>query len=146
MYEVFLLGIPVIFYIYHKYLINKYKRVMYRKHTFRRELYCGNKNCFIMIHGTTGSSDNYNNIIENLRSDCHYITYDLYGRGLSTHPYTEHGIDLYVNQLNDIVIKNSNKNIYLIGYSLGAIIAQEYKNRYPDKIQSLLLVAPAGIT
>lgn len=145
MYGLFLLGIPILFYIYHNYLIKKYKRDKYRKRTFRRELYHSNKNCFIMIHGTTGNSNNYNNIIERVRSDCHYILYDLYGRGLSTYPYTEHGTDLYVDQLNDIVVKNSNKNIYLIGYSFGAIIAQEYKNKYPDKIQSLLLIAPAGI-
>jgi pimeloyl-ACP methyl ester carboxylesterase len=98
-----------------------------------------------MIHGTTGSSDNFNSIIETLPNNNQYIVYDLYGRGLSSHPYMEHNIDLYIQQLHEIISKCPNKTFHLIGYSFGGIIAQEYKKKFPEYIKSILLVAPAGI-
>lgn len=135
--------IPLLFYVCHIYLIKRDRFTTIRTHM--RELYLNNNNCFIMIHGATGCSNNFNTIIETLPANNHYIVYDLYGRGSSCHPYIEHNIDLYIQQLHEIISKYPTKKIHLIGYSFGGIIAQEYKKKFPENIQSILLTAPAGI-
>lgn len=140
----FILCIPFLFYLYHKRLIKKNQYI--KKRTYKKEIHSDCNKCVVFIHGTTGSSNNFDDIIDKLPKNIHYISYDLYGRGLSIHKYMEHDINLYVNQLHEIIKEIDNKKeIHLVGYSYGGLIAHEYKKKNPDRIRSIVLVAPAGM-
>ena len=76
------------------------------------------------------------------------LRYDLYGRGYSDRPQTEYDLDLYVDQLHELLYKiKIDDPIYLVGLSQGAPIVAAYANRYPDQVEkspSLTLNNPCG--
>ncbi|NIO11123.1 MAG: alpha/beta fold hydrolase, partial [Deltaproteobacteria bacterium] len=64
----------------------------------------------------------------------------------SDRPDVPYDIDLYVNQLDDLLSGLSIKfPVALVGWSLGGMISVVYAARYPKIIDRLILIAPAGI-
>lgn len=71
------------------------------------------------------------------------LRFDIYGRGYSDRPDTNYTLDLFVNQLEDLLQKlEIDQPIHLLGLSMGGPITAEYANRHPDSIRSLTLVDP----
>ena len=72
------------------------------------------------------------------------LRFDLYGRGYSDRPNTNYSLDLYIRQIHEMMIYLGieNEPINLVGLSLGGPIAASYINKYPDQIQSLVLIDP----
>jgi pimeloyl-ACP methyl ester carboxylesterase len=73
------------------------------------------------------------------------LRYDLFGRGFSDRPDVIYNEDLYQNQLYDLLdsLKISGK-INLVGLSMGGVIAMNFADCYPDKVEDLALIDPAG--
>jgi len=71
------------------------------------------------------------------------LRFDLYGRGLSDRPESDYGMQLYVNQLNELLkALDINEQINVIGLSMGGAVATHFINRYPDKVSKLVLIDP----
>jgi pimeloyl-ACP methyl ester carboxylesterase len=68
------------------------------------------------------------------------VTVDMRGAGESDKPADNYTIDLYVNDLNSIIEELQEKNIVLVGESMGAQIAIKYVIAYPEKVSKLVLV------
>jgi len=74
------------------------------------------------------------------------IRYDLFGRGFSDRPRVRYNIDLFVNQLRDLLDKlRFKRNVNLIGLSMGGPITATFTARFPDRVKSLTLIDPAGV-
>ena len=74
------------------------------------------------------------------------LQYDLFGRGYSERPRNPYDIDLFIEQLNELLIALSiNLPVTLIGWSLGGMISTIYAARYPNDIERITLIAPTGI-
>ncbi len=71
------------------------------------------------------------------------LRFDLFGRGLSDRPDEEYGLDLFSDQLNDLLIGlKVNRPIQLLGLSMGGPVVTRFTNRYPEKVNSLILQDP----
>ena len=68
------------------------------------------------------------------------ITVDMRGTGESDKPADNYTLDLYVDDLDSIIEELQEKNIVLIGESMGASIAIKYVTKYPGKVSKLVLV------
>lgn len=68
---------------------------------------------------------------------------DLRGCGDSEHPKTGYDIDTLIDDLSQLVTEIGVAKFHLVGHSLGGALAQEFCYRFPEKIISLTLVAPA---
>jgi len=68
------------------------------------------------------------------------VTVDMRGAGESDKPADNYTIDLYVEDLNSIIEELQEKNIVLIGESMGAQIAIKYVITYPEKVSKLVLI------
>jgi pimeloyl-ACP methyl ester carboxylesterase/predicted amidohydrolase len=68
------------------------------------------------------------------------VTVDMRGAGESDKPADNYTIDLYVDDLNSIIEELLEKNIVLIGESMGAQIAIKYAIKYPEKVSKLVLI------
>ncbi|WP_319404667.1 alpha/beta hydrolase [uncultured Desulfosarcina sp.] len=101
----------------------------------------------VLIHGIGGPFGIWSKIVDSLTSHgFRVLQYDLYGRGYSDRPDLNHDIDLYINQLDDIIKELSIKiPVTLVGWSLGGMIAINYAAKFPKKTDQLALIAPAGI-
>lgn len=74
------------------------------------------------------------------------LRYDLFGRGLSDRPHTRYNIDLFVNQLHDLLDElRLSRPVHLIGLSMGGPITGTFTARFPDRVKSLTLIDPAGV-
>jgi len=76
----------------------------------------------------------------------------MYGRGHSDAPITAYSEYLFVNQTEELIralekkgILSPNQKFDFFGYSLGGAVAVVYSVSYPERIKSLMLMAPAGL-
>lgn len=93
------------------------------------------------LHGFTGSSKDWDEIIPSINSSFHSISVDLTGHGKTSSPndityYSPQGI---TEQLLKVVDHFSNDKVILCGYSMGGRAALNFAVKYPEKIKGLIL-------
>jgi pimeloyl-ACP methyl ester carboxylesterase len=75
----------------------------------------------------------------------HVLRYDLFGRGFSDRPQRHYDIELFVQQLTDLLdALRITQPVNLIGLSLGGPIASTFTIRHPGRVNKLVLIDPAG--
>jgi pimeloyl-ACP methyl ester carboxylesterase len=72
------------------------------------------------------------------------LRYDLFGRGFSDRPKVRYDIDLFCKQLRELLDTLGFEQINLMGLSMGGPITASFTVRYPQTVQKLVLVDPAG--
>ena len=71
------------------------------------------------------------------------LTFDLYGRGYSDKPESDYGMELYVQQLADLLNSLKIKSqVNLVGMSMGGAVVTHFTNKYPEKVNKISLLAP----
>ncbi|MFC2966929.1 alpha/beta fold hydrolase [Acidimangrovimonas pyrenivorans] len=74
------------------------------------------------------------------------LTYDLYGRGLSDRPGGVQDSAFFLRQLRELLDDQEvTGGITLMGYSMGGAIATAFAAEYPETVDRLVLLAPAGL-
>lgn len=101
----------------------------------------------VLIHGLTTPSWVFDGLIRGLgMMGFRVLTYDLYGRGYSDHPRTRQTRHFFIRQLRELLDElGIDEEITLLGYSMGGAIATIYAAEEPDRVDRLILVAPAGL-
>lgn len=99
----------------------------------------------ILLHGTSSSLLTWEECVKDLRNQHRIISMDLPGFGLTgPHPNNDYSIAAYVSFLNEFLNKMGVTRCYLVGNSLGGQIAAAYAAVYPNQIDKLVLIDPAG--
>jgi len=104
------------------------------------------KKAILMIHGFVGGCYDFDNFHNDLQT---YKKFDVFTFTLPAHnqfivnnvKYKE-WLDESINQI-EFLINNGYKEIYLIGHSMGGVIAAKLATIYPRYVKKLVLVAPA---
>jgi 2-succinyl-6-hydroxy-2,4-cyclohexadiene-1-carboxylate synthase len=107
----------------------------------------GNKNV-ILIHGFTGSSKDWEDIIPRLSKNFNYYAIDLPGHGNSDSPSRKkfYNTNYLVKLLREFTIKLKNYRSIFLGYSMGGRAALSYSVKFPDTVEGLILESStAGI-
>jgi pimeloyl-ACP methyl ester carboxylesterase len=100
----------------------------------------------VFVHGITAGSPCFPQFLEGLAEQGFRIcTYDLFGRGFSDSPGVHYNEGLYVTQLYFVVSKLKWERCHLVGLSLGGGIAASFASQFPELIETLSLIAPAGL-
>lgn len=101
----------------------------------------------VCIHGLSTPSYVWDAVAEGLATmGFRVLTYDLYGRGFSDRPKNKQNIAFFINQLNELLKSQGiEDDINLLGYSMGGAIATAYAARHAERLQRLILLAPAGL-
>jgi len=73
------------------------------------------------------------------------IRYDLFGRGYSDRPHAKYNIDLFVNQLADLLNALRLGQVDLIGLSMGGPITTAFTDKHPERVRKHVLIDPAGV-
>ena len=95
----------------------------------------------VFIHGLSVNLLYWEFLATHLQSDFQIIRFDLRGHGASELGSDEITIDTYVEDLNKLLEELEISNADLIGFSLGGAVAQKFTIRYPDKVDSLVLMS-----
>lgn len=102
----------------------------------------------IMIHGFGGSFINWNKLRDRLKKDYRIIRIDLPGFGLSDMPYAAAGKTNFIQQYRDFMSFMLDTlqvdSAYVIGNSMGGMMAWGSAADHPDKVKKLVLIGSAG--
>jgi len=100
----------------------------------------------IAVHGGPGFTHDYLDAIQDLASSRPVIFYDQIGNGNSTHfVYAQAGndtrwsVDLYLNELKNVIDFFGFDSIDILGHSWGGILGAEYAVLGPEKLHKLVL-------
>lgn len=99
----------------------------------------------LFVHGLSSNSDAWSKNIETLSKYYTCIALDLPGYGKSSKPEADYTPGFFTEALLQFIEKLELKNITLIGHSMGGQASIKFASNYPDMIEKLILVAPAGL-
>jgi 2-succinyl-6-hydroxy-2,4-cyclohexadiene-1-carboxylate synthase len=106
------------------------------------------KDNVLLMHGYTGSLEDWRDIYPNLDERFNYVGIDLIGHGKSDSPTNieKYKAGSLVNQIQDILDKLSIIKVIILGYSMGGRVALNFAVSHPQKIMGLILESTsAGI-
>jgi len=101
----------------------------------------------VLIHGLSTPSWVFTGIERGLViSGYRVLTYDLYGRGFSDHVAGAQTLAFHTQQLTELLdALGVDEPVSLLGYSMGGAIATRFAAEHSDRVDRLILLAPAGI-
>lgn len=122
-------------------LIN-YKDIFINAEKYERTV---SSNYIMLLHGFTGSANDWDFLIDELNPKYNIITIDLIGHGKSSSPMQPdyYSGDEISNQINHIINFFNLKKIILLGYSMGGRAALTFADKYPHIIKGLILESAA---
>lgn len=98
----------------------------------------------LFIHGLGSYLPAWNKNIDELSAHYHCIAIDLPGYGKSSKGNYEFSMTYYAQVIKEFAAKKELENLVLVGHSMGGQIAMTAALQYPDMVEQLILVAPAG--
>lgn len=103
----------------------------------------------LMIHGFGGNNVVFYKVFQPLSRAFHIISMDMPGMGFNSRPNnpfnsTQSCIDFFISHIKMFVETLQWKKFSLLGHSLGAFFSSHYFDLFPDSIERLYLVSPAG--
>lgn len=103
---------------------------------------------FICIHGIASSSLVYLNMIQHLPKGSRFYLIDLPGFGKSNAPHLHRDQDFFEYScwcLNEFMKELHIPTARWIGHSFGAFFSILFAHSYPNRVQTLILIAPTGL-
>lgn len=99
----------------------------------------------ILIHGLGSNAKGWIKNIPALSKNYRVIALDLPGYGKSQKGYYKFTMEFYADILAGLIKQINTKTVTLAGHSMGGQIALTTALKYPDAINKLVLISPAGI-
>ncbi|MFX1406697.1 MAG: alpha/beta fold hydrolase [Promethearchaeota archaeon] len=94
----------------------------------------------VLIHGLFLNSDCWKYQLPAYEPEFHILRFDLRGHGRSTKPKKRFTIRNYVDDMHALLNHiNWNNNMYLVGHSLGGMIAMVYALENPSHVKKLVV-------
>lgn len=105
----------------------------------------GSGSVLLMLHGFLGSSDCWKVLAEQLQARFCCISLDLLGFGDSSKPMIRYDVAKEVAFVRSFAESMGLSSFSIVGHSFGGWVASAFALAYPDLVENLILVAPAGI-
>ncbi len=94
----------------------------------------------VLLHGFLEQSKIWDDFIPLLKDKYRILTLDLFGHGASPSYAETHSMELYADAVAAVMDEVGMKSAALIGHSMGGYISLALLERYPEKIERLLLM------
>ncbi len=99
----------------------------------------------LLVHGLGGSAESWTHNIDEFGKQFHVFAPDLIGFGQSSKPKIRYTMKVFTNFLSKFMDAIGLKSASVVGSSMGGQISAEFAIAYPDKVERLVLISPAGI-
>lgn len=113
---------------------------------FWREVGNGNGSTLLFLHGSWQDGEQWQPFLEQLGHNYHCLAPDLLGFGDSERSQHHYSISLEVECLVEYLDALRVDQIDIVGHSLGGWIGAQFALKYPDRVRSLALIVPEGVT
>lgn len=97
----------------------------------------GNREWVLFLHAAFVSHEMFRAQTEYFKEKYNVLAVDIIGHGLSTDTEKGDSIDKMSTWIHEILKAEKIEKIHVVGISLGAVLAQDFANCYPDAVQSL---------
>jgi long-chain acyl-CoA synthetase len=105
----------------------------------------GAEKTIIFMHGYAGCAETWEKQINHFAHQYRVVVPDLRGHGQSDAPYSNYTMPELVDDIHAIADSLGIKDRFvLVGHSFGGSICIEYAVAYPERLESLILIATAG--
>lgn len=94
----------------------------------------------LFLHAGFVSHQMFNTQIDYFKNKNNILMIDIIGHGRSTHTQKGDSIDKTADWIKEILDKENIDKIHVVGFCLGAVLAQDFANRYPHNINSLACI------
>jgi pimeloyl-ACP methyl ester carboxylesterase len=99
----------------------------------------------VLVHGLTGSSTTWREVMPVLARDHTVIAPDLLGHGESAKPRGDYSLGAYASGVRDLLIALGVERATVVGHSLGGGVAMQLAYQFPQRCERLVLVASGGL-
>ncbi|MFL6497717.1 MAG: alpha/beta fold hydrolase [Nitrososphaera sp.] len=99
----------------------------------------------ILLHGIGASAERWSRVFPTLSRDYRVISPDIIGFGYSDKPAVEYTMDFFIDFFRSFLDNLGISKASIIGSSLGGHVATEFAIRFPQMVEKLVLVSPAGM-
>lgn len=101
----------------------------------------GDQPSLLLLHGFTGSTENWKPLIPHLTQAFKVVTVDLPGHGQTDAPadYVRYGMPTVAKDLVQLMADLGNDRFHLLGYSMGGRLALYLALHYPQQVSRLIL-------
>ncbi len=98
----------------------------------------------VFLHGLGSYLKGWTKNVAELSRDFRCIALDFPGYGKSSKGNLPYSMTFFARIVRDFIRQLNLQNVVLIGHSMGGQVAATFAVRYPDEVQKLVLIAPAG--
>jgi pimeloyl-ACP methyl ester carboxylesterase len=99
----------------------------------------------LLIHGITGTSEQWVDVAPVLAERFTVVAPDLLGHGESAKPQGDYSLGAYAAGLRDLLIALGHRRATVVGHSLGGGIAMQFVYEYPVFAERLVVVDSGGL-
>lgn len=99
----------------------------------------------ILLHGTGGHWETFAPNLGPLSENYHCVAIDMVGNGFSDKPDYDYEINVYVKQILGVMAHFRMEKAHFIGMSLGAWVSAAIAVEYPERVDKVILMSPAGL-
>jgi pimeloyl-ACP methyl ester carboxylesterase len=99
----------------------------------------------LLIHGITGTSEQWNDVFPLLAERHTVVAPDLLGHGQSAKPRGDYSLGAYAVGIRDLLIAIGHRRATVVGHSLGGGIALQFAYEYPVFAERLVVVSSGGL-
>lgn len=96
-----------------------------------------NDSCIVFLHSAFSNHRLFDKQVQYFAPNHKVITVDLLGHGKSQNIKTKDTIADSSSHINTILQMENIKNCHIVGVSIGSLVAQDFANKFPDKVLSL---------
>jgi pimeloyl-ACP methyl ester carboxylesterase len=99
----------------------------------------------LLIHGITGTSEQWNDVFPLLAERFTVVAPDLLGHGHSAKPHGDYSLGAYAVSIRDLLIALGHHRVTVVGHSLGGGIALQFAYEYPVFSERLVVSSSGGL-
>ena len=99
----------------------------------------------LLIHGITGTSEQWNDVVPLLAEHFTVVAPDLLGHGQSAKPRGDYSLGAYAVSIRDLLIALGHRRVTVVGHSLGGGVALQFAYEYPVFSERLVVVSSGGL-
>jgi len=101
----------------------------------------GQGKCLVLLHGLWSQLGIWKNIIPGLSADHKVVLLDQMGHGKSNRMRSPYRLEDYATDLKILLDTIGAEQVGIIGFSMGALVAQEFYFLQPDRVNALVFIA-----
>ena len=99
----------------------------------------------VLLHGFGSKKESFMAQIPELSKQFKVITVDMRGAGKSSRPDYHYSMDMFTDDVKDLMDYLKIKSAHLVGFSFGGMIAQKFVLKYPSYVAKLILINTSGM-